>query len=84
MHGNSQAVRIPQAFRLDLHRVEISRNAQGDLVIQSLQADRGTGALEALARFADDFVVLLEEDRRDQQPMQDRERLRSTCSPPTS
>ena len=33
MNGNSQAVRIPQEFRLDSSRVEISRNAEGDLVL---------------------------------------------------
>ena len=32
MNGNSQAVRIPQEFRLDTNTVEISRNEQGDLV----------------------------------------------------
>ena len=30
-NGNSQAVRIPQEFRLDTTQVEISRNANGDL-----------------------------------------------------
>ena len=83
MHGNNQAVRIPQEFRLDLHCVEISRNAQGDFVIQSLKPDRSAAVLETLAGFADDvvadfvadFVVLLKEDRRDPQPMPDREGL---------
>jgi antitoxin VapB len=32
-NGNSQAVRIPQEFRLDVAQVEISRNANGDLKI---------------------------------------------------
>ena len=32
-NGNSQAVRIPQQFRLDTAQVEISRNGNGDLVI---------------------------------------------------
>ncbi len=75
MNGNSQAVRIPQEFRLDVNRVEISRNADGDLVIHPLSADRGAAVLEALAAFDDDFVALLEQDRRDQPPMQDREAL---------
>ena len=33
MNGNSQAVRIPQEFRLATSRVEIFRNADGDLVL---------------------------------------------------
>ena len=32
-NGNGQAVRIPQEFRLDATRVEISRNGEGDLVL---------------------------------------------------
>ena len=32
MNGNSQAVRIPQEFRLNTARVEIFRNAVGDPV----------------------------------------------------
>ena len=44
MNGNSQAVPIPQEFRLDANRVEISRNEHGDLVIHPLAADRGVVA----------------------------------------
>ncbi len=75
MNGNSQAVRIPQEFRLDASRVEISRNEQGDLVIHPLSADRGSAVMDVLSGFGDEFVALLEEDRRDQPPLQDRERL---------
>jgi antitoxin VapB len=75
MNGNSQAVRIPQEFRLDASRVEISRNEQGDLVIHPVAADRGAALLDALAGFDDEFVALLEEGRRDQLPMQDREAI---------
>jgi antitoxin VapB len=75
MNGNSQAVRIPQEFRLDASRVEISRNEHGDLVIHPVPADRGAALLEALAGFDDEFAGLLQEDRRDQSPMQDREGL---------
>ncbi len=75
MNGNSQAVRIPQEFRLDASRVEISRNEQGDLVIHPVPADRGAALLEALAGFDDEFVTLLEEGRAEQPPMQDREGL---------
>ena len=42
MNGNSQAVRIPQEFRLATSRVEIFRNADGDLVLQRYTL---TGAL---------------------------------------
>ena len=75
MNGNSQAVRIPQEFRLDTARVEISRNEQGDLVIHPLPADRGAALLEALSAFDDEFVALLEEDRREIVPLQDRDTL---------
>jgi antitoxin VapB len=75
MNGNSQAVRIPQEFRLDTARVEISRNEQGDLVIHPLPVDRGAALLEALSAFDDEFVALLEEDRREIVPLQDRDTL---------
>jgi antitoxin VapB len=73
MNGNSQAVRIPQEFRLDARRVEISRTAQGDLLIHPIPADRGTALFEALAAFDDDFVAALEADRAGQPAMQERE-----------
>ena len=75
MNGNSQAVRIPQEFRLNARRVEISRTEQGDLLIHPIPADRGIALLEALAAFDDDFVAALEADRADQPAMQERESL---------
>ncbi len=75
MNGNSQAVRIPQEFRLSVNRVEIFRNNAGDLVIHPLPEDRGRALLDALAGFDDEFVGILEEDRRDQVPVQEREPL---------
>lgn len=75
MNGNSQAVRIPQEFRLDTSKVEISRNAQGDLVIHPVTQPRGTALLEALQAFDEEFIALLEEDRRDQPAAQEREDL---------
>ena len=66
MNGNSQAVRIPQEFRLNARRVEISRTEQGDLLIHPIPADRGMALLEALAAFDDDFVTALEAGRADQ------------------
>jgi antitoxin VapB len=74
-NGNSQSVRIPQAFRLDVTQVEISRNANGDLVIHPLPIDRGAALLSALNNFDDDFVNQLEQIQKQQLPMQDRETL---------
>jgi len=74
-NGNSQAVRIPQEFRLDVTQVEISRNANGDLVIHPLPIDRGAALLAALNAFDDDFVSQLEQNEQQQPAMQDREAL---------
>jgi antitoxin VapB len=74
-NGNSQAVRIPQEFRLDVTQVEISRNANGDLVIHPLPIDRGAALLAALNTFDDDFVSQLEQNEQQQPAMQDREAL---------
>lgn len=75
MNGNSQAVRIPQEFRLDASRVEIRRQANGDLVIHPLPEDRGEALLQALSGFDEDFIEALEEGQREQPPMQEREEL---------
>jgi antitoxin VapB len=48
INGNSQAVRIPQEFRLQSSQVEISRNDDGDLVLHPLPTDRGMALLQAL------------------------------------
>lgn len=74
-NGNSQAVRIPQEFRLDVTQVEISRNANGDLVIHPLPIDRGAALLAALTAFDDDFVSQLEQNQQQQPILQDREAL---------
>ncbi len=74
-NGNSQAVRIPQEFRLDVAQVEISKNANGDLVIHPLPINRGATLLAALNAFDDDFVSQLEQDYEQQPIMQDRESL---------
>ena len=74
-NGNSQAVRIPQEFRLDVAQVEISRNANGDLVIHPLPIDRGAALLAALNGFDEDFVSQLEQNSQQQPAMQDREAL---------
>ena len=75
MNGNSQAVRIPQEFRLNTSRVEITRNNNGDLIIHAIPEDRGAALLSALTAFEDDFVDILEEDRDELLPPQDREEL---------
>lgn len=75
MNGNSQAVRIPQEFRFNTSRVEIRRNADGDLVLHPVAADRGTDLLSALNAFDDEFVTLLAANQLAQAPMQDRDLL---------
>jgi len=72
-NGNSQAVRIPQEFRLDVSEVEVSRNANGDLIIHPLPLDRGAALMAALNAFDDEFVQQLERD--EQAVMQEREAL---------
>ena len=74
-NGNSQAVRIPQEFRLDTTQVEISRNVSGDLVIHPLPLDRGAALLDTLKSFDEDFVNTLAQYYREQPAMQDRETL---------
>ena len=75
MNGNSQAVRIPQEFRFDTSRVEIFRNADGDLVLHPVPTDRGAALLEALNAFDDEFAALLEAGQAEPPAMQDRESL---------
>ena len=79
INGNSQAIRIPQEFRLNVSRVQISRNDQGDLVIHPIAADRGAALLQALQGFDDalthELVHHLTEDRLDQSPTQERDSL---------
>lgn len=75
MNGNSQAVRIPQEFRLQTTRVEIRRNEDGDLVIHPIPENRGKALLNALSCFEDDFIELLEKEHKNQPALQDREDL---------
>ena len=79
MNGNSQAVRIPQEFRLDVSRVQISRNDDGDLVIRPAPADRGGAVLQAFQAFDDalaqDLIARLEEYRREAAAVQERDAL---------
>ena len=71
MNGNSQAVRIPHALRLDASEVEIYRNDDGDLVLHPLAAratDRGAALANVLAGFDAQFVATLEADRAQAAP----------------
>jgi len=73
--GNSQAVRIPTAYRLDTDRVSIELNDAGDLVLHPLPSNRGDALLAALDGFDSDFIAALEEAREQPQLLQDREPL---------
>ena len=64
MHGRSQAVRLPMAFRLPGDRVRVRRVAKG-ILLEPLAADIDAWFAE-LDRFAD--VPLMEDGRR-QPPM---------------
>jgi antitoxin VapB len=75
MNGNSQAVRIPAEFRLSTDRVQISRTAEGDLLIHPCPPQRGKALLDLLARFDADFVAALEQQQQEQLPVQERESL---------
>lgn len=75
MNGNSQAVRIPQEFRLDTDRVEIFRTVDGDLVIHPAPANRGDALLAALNAFDDEDLACFDSGHSEQLPMQDRELL---------
>jgi antitoxin VapB len=79
MNGNSQAVRIPQEFRLNVSRVQVSRNEAGDLVIRPVPLNRGAALLAALQDFddglSDDFLGRVGEHRESQPPVQEREPL---------
>lgn len=79
MNGNSQAVRIPQEFRLDTNDVEISRTATGDLIIRPLTRDRGAAFLSVLDQFDDkvssDFVDSVQDARKEDQLPQERDTL---------
>ena len=75
MNGNSQAVRIPQEFRLSSSRVQIFLNADGDLVLHPFPTDRGAALLDAHNAFDDEFVALVEAEQAEPSAMQDREPL---------
>ena len=77
-NGNSQAVRIPAEFRLDVDRVLISRNEAGDLVLHPVRAQRGAALMQVLSALGDvdeAFVAALEAERDAPLPLQQREVL---------
>lgn len=65
--GNSQAVRLPKAFRLNADRVEIFR--RGDEIVLREQPVNAAAIFDVLAELPDDFMA----DGRDDTPPQSRE-----------
>ena len=70
MHGRSQAVRLPLAFRLPGDRVRV-RRVEGGILLEPIASDLDTGFKE-LDRFAE--VPFMEDGRR-QPTMPDAEDL---------
>ena len=77
-NGNSQAVRLPKAFRLETHTVFIRNDAiTGDIVLSTRQAPGGWDgffALRARTRVPADFLVL--------RPLNDRKASRDPFATP--
>ena len=65
--GNSQAVRLPKAFRLTADRVEIFR--RGDEIVLREHPVNAAAIFDLLAELPDDFMA----DGRDDTPPQSRE-----------
>jgi antitoxin VapB len=65
--GNSQAVRLPREFRLDVDRVEIFR--RGDEIVLRQPAVNAGAIFDALSAFPEDFMASGREDL----PPQERE-----------
>jgi antitoxin VapB len=65
--GNSQAVRLPKEFRLNVEQVEIFR--RGDEIVLREAAADATAIFDALASLRVDFLA----DGRDDAPPQERE-----------
>ena len=63
--GNSQAVRIPREFQLDVSEVEIFR--RGDELVLRKKKDNLLDVLDILADMPDDFMS---EDRNDPPPQE--------------
>ncbi len=67
--GNSQAVRIPKEFQLDIEDVEILR--QGDDLIIRKPHQNATILWDILTSFPEDFF----KDGRTQEPFEEREEM---------
>ncbi len=65
--GNSQAVRLPKEFRLNVDQVEIFRQGN-DIVLRQSPAN-AAAVFDLLASLPDDFMA----DGRDDSPPQERE-----------
>jgi antitoxin VapB len=66
--GNSQAIRLPKEFRLQVKEVELVRQGD-DILIRQLAPRSFASALEALASMPEDFFA----DGRSDPPPQDRD-----------
>lgn len=73
--GNSQAVRIPLAFRFDVDTVEIIRGENGDVILRPTVNQQANDFVKFFENLDadDDFIRALEE--RDTSPPQERETL---------
>ncbi|WP_150538276.1 antitoxin [Actinobacillus vicugnae] len=71
--GNSQAVRIPANFRLDVDTVEILHGENGDIILRPFKPKVDISFLDLFSDFDDDFIQALE--NRDIEPPQEREDL---------
>jgi antitoxin VapB len=65
--GNSQAVRLPKEFRLEVDRVEIFR--RGNEIVLREVPESAASIFDALAGLPDDFM----DEGRDDTPPQERE-----------
>ncbi len=78
MNGNSQAVRIPAEFRLDVDSVQIYRNAAGELVLRpstEQTGTRGQALMQALQGFDDEFIQAVQSQTEEALPLQERDPL---------
>ncbi|CDG00437.1 antitoxin [Avibacterium paragallinarum] len=71
--GNSQAVRIPLSFRLEVDTVEILYGENGDIILRPIKPKADVSFLDLFSGFDDDFIQALED--RDIEPPQERETL---------
>ena len=71
MSGRSQAVRLPKEFRFDVDRVIIRR--EGRHVVLSPPFKDWDDYWKNGARFTDDFYEAMEELKKDELPLEDRE-----------